>query len=79
MENSTTIEISRDTHQLYSGMKNPGESFDKLLIRLAVSIKENDSDLLTQEDILEIEQSVQEMKKGNYKTQAEMKAKYGLK
>ena len=38
----------------------------------------NDSDL-TQEDILEIEQSVQEMKKGNFKTQSQMKAKYGLK
>ena len=79
MENSTTIEVSRDTHQLYSGMKNPGESFEKLFIRLAISIQENDSDLLTSEDILEIEQSVKEMKKGNYKTQEQMEAKYGLK
>ena len=79
MENVTSIQVSQDTKQMLAGIKNyPTESFEQLMIRMYISIKENDNDLLTKEDILEIEQSLKEVKKGNYKTQAQMKEKYGL-
>lgn len=80
MKNPTSIQISRTTKERLAGMKNhPGETFEQVLYRMYVSIKENDAELLTKEDILEIEQSIKEIKKGNYKTQAQMKEKYGLK
>lgn len=80
MGDITSVQLTQDTKQMLSGMKNhPGESFESLFVRLAISIKENDDDLLTKEDILKIEKSLKEVKKGNYKTQAQMKEKYGLK
>ena len=80
MENPSSIQVSQDTKQLFTGLKNyPTESFEQLMIRLYINIKENDDDLLTKEDIAEIEDSLNEIKKGNYKTQAQMKEKYGLK
>ena len=86
---------NKEWPQFNALMKSIGELFEKNVEKLDViikelekkkvtkslkeSIQENDSYLLTQEYILEIEQYVAEMKKGNLKTQSQMKAKYSLK
>ncbi len=40
--------------------------------------REEDEELLTEEELAEIKASIAEIEQGNYKTQEQMKEKYGL-
>ena len=49
-----------------------------MINRILKSKAEEDADLLTKEDILEIKASIDDIEQGRFKTQDQMKAKYGL-
>ncbi len=51
---------------------------ETMINRILKVKSEEDANLLTAEDILEIKASIVEIEKGHFKTQAQMKEKYGL-
>ena len=76
---STSIAVSKKSKEEWEQFKNhPSESMENMINRILKNQKQEDEELLTQEDIAEIKVSILEIEKGNYKTQAQMKEKYGL-
>ena len=74
----TSIAVSKKSKDQWSKFKNhPNESFEDMINRILKSFLE-DPDLLTEKDLLEIEKSLQEIKKGKFITHKELKKKYGL-
>ena len=74
----TSIAVSKKSKDKWSKFKNhPNESFEDMINRILKSLAE-DADLLTEKDLLEIEKSLQEIKKGKFITHKELKKKYGL-
>lgn len=79
MESMTSIQVSKKSKEMWSALKNyPSESFENMINRVLKSQADEDAELLTDGDILEIEQSVKDVKKGKFKTLEQMKTKYGL-
>ena len=75
----TSIAVSKKSKDQWSKFKNhPNESFEDMINRILKSIVDEDTDLLTEKDFLEIEKSMQDIKKGKYITHKELKKKYGL-
>ena len=75
----TSIAVSKKSKEEWESFKNyKQESFETMINRILKSQAEEDAELLTAEDISEIEQSVKDIKKGKFKTLEQMKAKYGL-
>ena len=75
----TTIAVSKNSKDRWEEFKNhKQESFEAMINRILKSQAEEDAELLTSADILEIEQSIKDIKKGKFKTLEQMKAKYGL-
>jgi len=75
----TSIAVSKKSKEEWERFKNhKQESFETMINRILKSQAEEDAELLTKEDILEIEQSIKDIKKGKFKTLEQMKAKYGL-
>jgi len=76
---ASTIAVSNESKEEWEKFKNhPGESMEKMINRILKVKSEEDADLLSAEDIREIKASVLEIEQGNFKTQAQMKEKYGL-
>ena len=79
MESMTSIQVSTNSKDLWSTLKNhSGESFEAMVNRLINTLNEDDSDLLTDKDISEIEQSIQDIKEGKFMTNAQLMKKHGL-
>ena len=75
----TSIAVSKKSKEEWESFKNyKQESFEAMINRILKSQAEEDAELLTKEDILEIEQSIKDIKKGKFKTLEQMKTKYGL-
>ena len=75
----TSIAVSKKSKEEWERFKNhKQESFETMINRILKSQAEEDAELLTKEDILKIEQSIKDIKKGKFKTLEQMKAKYGL-
>jgi len=75
----TSIAVSKKSKEEWESFKNyKQESFEAMINRILKSQAEEDAELLTSEDILEIEQSIKDIKKGKFKTLEQMKTKYGL-
>ena len=75
----TSIQVSKNSKEIWNALKNyPSESFEVMINRILKSQADEDAELLTDKDILEIEQSIKNIKKGKFKTLEQMKAKYGL-
>jgi hypothetical protein len=75
----TSIAVSKKSKEEWESFKNyKQESFESMINRILKSQVEEDAELLTPEDILEIEQSIRDIKKGKFKTLKQMKTKYGL-
>jgi len=75
----TSIAVSKKSKKQWETFKNyPGESMETMINRILKVKSEEDANLLTAEDILEIKASIVEIEKGHFKTQAQMKEKYGL-
>ena len=49
-----------------------------MINRILKSVYEDDSDLLTDKDVLDIEKSMQDLKSGKFTTNKELKKKHGL-
>lgn len=79
MGSMTSIQVSKDSKEIWSTLKNhPDESFEAMINRMINALNEDDSELLSKKDILEIEQSVNDFKNGKYITNDDLKKKYGL-
>ena len=79
MIQGTTVPCEQVTkRQLFELKNHPAETWDQLLSRLILKYKDEDEDLLTEDDILEIKQSMIDLEQGNYVTQAQMKKKLGI-
>lgn len=79
MESMTSIQVSKNSKEQWSTMKNhPSESFEAMINRMANTLNEDDSDLLTTEDVLEIEKSIKDIKAGKYITNTQLMKKYNL-
>ncbi len=75
----TSIQVSKNSKEQWNTLKNhPQESFESMINRMINTLNEDDSDLLSKKDILEIEQSVQDIKAGKFVTNKELMKKYGL-
>jgi hypothetical protein len=75
----TSIAVSKKSKEEWETFKNyKQESFESMINRILKSQTEEDAELLTPKDILEIEQSIRDIKKGKFKTLEQMKTKYGL-
>ena len=75
----TSIAVSKKSKEEWERFKNyKQESFESMINRILKSQAEEDAELLTKEDILEMERSIKDIKKGKFKTLEQMKAKYGL-
>ena len=75
----TSIAVSKASKERWEEFKNhKHESFEAMINRVLQSQAEEDSELLTDADILEIEESIRDIKKGKFKTLEQMKAKYDL-
>ena len=79
MESMTSIQVSKNSKEVWNALKNhPGESFEAMINRMVNILNEEDSKLLSKKDILEIEQSIDDFKNGRYITNDDLKKKYGL-
>ena len=75
----TSIAVSKESKAKWEEFKNyKQESFEAMINRVLKSQAEEDAELLTDADILEIEQSIKDIRKGKFKTLEQMKVKYGL-
>jgi hypothetical protein len=75
----TSIAVSKKSKDQWIKFKNhPNESFEDMINRILKSAIEEDADLLTDKDVLEIEKSMREIKKGKFITHKQLKKKYGL-
>ena len=79
MVSETIVRCTDETKQKLCELKNyPSETYNQLFIRLFSKIKDEDDDLLTDEDMVDIQKSIVEVANGKYKTQEQMKEKYGM-
>ncbi len=79
MESMTSIQVSKRSKEQWNTMKNhPSESFESMVNRIIDTLHEDDSDLLTTGDILEIEKSIKDIKAGKYITNAQLMKKYNI-
>jgi predicted CopG family antitoxin len=79
MESATTIQISQKSKKKLASLKNhPNESFDDMINRLLVAFVEEDTNLLTQKDIRDIEKSMRDIKSGKFMTNEQLKKKYNI-
>ena len=76
----TTVSCTLETKQKLAKLKNhPTETYEQLFVRLILKIKDEDDNLLTDKDMKDIQKSIAGIAKGKYKTQEQMKEKYGMK
>lgn len=76
---SSSISVSKKSKKEWKTFKNyPQESMETMINRILKAKSEEDAELLTTGDILEIKASVLEIEQGNFVTQAQMEKKYGL-
>lgn len=75
----TSIAVSKKSKKQWENFKNyPSESMESMINRILKAKAQEDDELLTAEDIKEIKESIIDIEKGQFKTQAQMKEKYGL-
>ena len=75
----TSIAVSKKSKKEWERFKNyKQESFEVMINRILKSQAEEDHELLTKQDILDIKKSISEMEQGKFKTLTQMKTKYKL-
>ena len=78
MENGTSVQVSKETHEKLASFKNyPNETFEALFKRMIQQMIEED-EILTKDDLDQIETSLKQIKSGKFKTQKQMEEKYGI-
>ena len=75
----TSIAVSKKSKKEWERFKNyKQESFEVMINRILKSQAEEDHELLTRKDILDIKKSISKIKQGKFKTLTQMKIKYKL-
>ena len=75
----SSIAVSKKSKKQWEAFKNyPSESMETMINRILKVKSDEDANLLTLDDIQEIKASISEIEQGHFKTQAQMKEKYGL-
>ena len=75
----TSIAVSKKSKKEWERFKNyKQESFEVMINRILKSQAEEDHELLTRKDILDIKKSISKIKQGKFKTLTQMKTKYKL-
>lgn len=75
----TSIAVSKKSKKEWERFKNyKQESFEAMINRILKSQAEEDHELLTRKDILDIKKSISKIKQGKFKTLKQMKTKYKL-
>ncbi|WOV93645.1 MAG: hypothetical protein R1F52_03170 [Candidatus Nitrosoabyssus spongiisocia] len=75
----TSIAVSKKSKKEWERIKNyKQESFEAMINRILKSQAEEDHELLTRKDILDIKKSISKIKQGKFKTLKQMKTKYKL-
>ena len=68
----TTIQVSKESRDRWKAMKNhPQESYEDMINRMFAILAE-DADVLTRRDLSDIEQSLQEIKRGEFVTNEQL-------
>ena len=75
----TSIAVSKKSKKEWERFKNyKQESFEVMINRILKSQAEEDFELLTRKNILDIKKSISKIKQGKFKTLKQMKTKYKL-
>ena len=75
----STIQLSQGTKDLILSCRiHPAETYEQCILRIFRIAKEDDSDLLTGEDMRDIEKGLQQIKSGKFVTLEQMLDKYAL-
>lgn len=78
MDDITSIQVSKTSKDKWIKFKNhPNESYENMFNRILNQFEEDD-DLLTPQDLIDIEKSLIQIKNGEYVTHEEMMKKYNL-
>jgi len=79
VKNQSSIQVSPESKKKWATFKNhPSESFENMFNRILRDVDEDDFDVLTKQDLKDIEKSMQEIKEGKFITNDELIAKYNL-
>jgi len=72
----TSITISRESAESWERFRHPGESTEDMVNRILRYVAEEDEQLLTSQDLAEMESSIADRE--GHRIQAQMKEEYGL-
>ena len=79
MSSPSSVQLSTQTKGTLSILKNfDAETFEQVIKRLIVNFSEENDELLSKEDITQIEKSLKQIKEGKYVTSAQLKKKLGI-
>jgi len=77
MSQQSNMAISKTTKEDLVKLRNfPAEPFEDVVKRLIVIYTRDDDDLLTKDDLNQIEKSLTQIKEGKYKTLKQLREKY---
>ncbi len=80
MQIQSNVQLSTQTKSTLSELKNyNAETFEQVIKRLIISFAEKSDELLSKEDIMQIENSLKQIKEKKYVTSAQLKKKLGIK
>lgn len=79
MDDITSIQVSKTSKDKWTTFKNhPNESYENMFNRILNQFKEDDDDLLTSQDLIDIEKSLIQIKNGEYTTLDDILKERGL-
>ncbi len=80
MKSPSTVQLSIQTKSALTTLKNfNAETFEQVIKRLIINFAEDGDELLSKEDLAEIQKSIDQIKQGKYVTSAQLKKKLGIK
>jgi len=79
MSSPSSVQLSTQTKSILSVLKNfDTETFEQVIKRLIINFTDENDELLSKEDITQIEKSLKQIKEGKYVTSAQLKKKLGI-
>ncbi len=80
MSQQSSVSLSKKTKEVLVELKNfPNESFEEVIKRMISAYTDEQDDLLTDDDVAQIEKSLGQIKEGKYKTLEQLRQKYARK
>lgn len=79
MSSPSSVQLSTQTKSILSVLKNfDTETFEQVIKRLIINFTDENDELLSKEDITQIEKSLKQIKEGKYVTSAQLKKNLGI-